>query len=662
MDITEISTNACWVPPNDRELIIRAKLKTGWASRTPTKVLSNNSNQINNTNLSNASSLISDLECIEIEQVLMRAARIEQKEMNRINNLYNRWNTINNPLGNGKLNCLVCNTNFGILESSPKICSDCLKNVCGTCSIETTLPENPRSTICLCKICSEYRDFLKKSGAWFNKRLPSTDPFLKQNCLSNCSPLKQVTSSGRKMFIKEESELLDDEANEDQIGHSISGSFKRLTDDSDDEELGKNQNDSVLDLSKSESSKDVDTRTIQSNSSTNISNCLKEDFERENYSSPLKSNQNDMPLRNLKHANSSSSLSLPHNQIQNDKSQNNKGTRASSTADLNDLKMQIANSRNISKTNNKNLDSTGQRRTMVNLATVTEQKKKENNELGSIQFQVEYIPLLLQLKIFLTSATSLVARDSNGYSDPYIKLHLLPGIAKATKLRSKTVFKNLNPKFNESLHYDGITLAELGNKTLRLTVLDEDKFGSDFIGEFRLPLNTLILNEINRFDVPLEPKQELGDEHDATLRGKINFSMKYSKSANCLFVKINRCRQLLPMDNGKSSDPFVEVSISPGSFAKDFKSKFKTTVKKKTLDPEFLEEFKFQNIDLKSLLTKTIEITVWDKDFGKNDYIGSVTLNQNRTGEELRHFFTMVKNTDIYHEQWHTLQDKEAEV
>ena len=208
------------------------------------------------------------------------------------------------------------------------------------------------------------------------------------------------------------------------------------------------------------------------------------DFERENYSSPLKSNQNDMPLRNLKHANSSSSLSLPHNQIQNDKSQNNKGTRASSTADLNDLKMQIANSRNISKTNNKNLDSTGQRRTMVNLATVTEQKKKENNELGSIQFQVEYIPLLLQLKIFLTSATSLVARDSNGYSDPYIKLHLLPGIAKATKLRSKTVFKNLNPKFNESLHYDGITLAELGNKTLRLTVLDEDKFGSDFIGEF----------------------------------------------------------------------------------------------------------------------------------------------------------------------------------
>jgi len=34
------------------------------------------------------------------------------------------------------------------------------------------------------------------------------------------------------------------------------------------------------------------------------------------------------------------------------------------------------------------------------------------------------------------------------------------------------------------------------------------------------------------------------------------------------------------------------------------------------------KEFQFSNIDLKSLLTKTIEIAVWDKDFGKNDFIG----------------------------------------
>ncbi len=36
----------------------------------------------------------------------------------------------------------------------------------------------------------------------------------------------------------------------------------------------------------------------------------------------------------------------------------------------------------------------------------------------------------MQIKIHLISATSLPARDSNGLSDPYVKLHLLPGIAK----------------------------------------------------------------------------------------------------------------------------------------------------------------------------------------------------------------------------------------
>ena len=130
-------------------------------------------------------------------------------------------------------------------------------------------------------------------------------------------------------------------------------------------------------------------------------------------------------------------------------------------------------------------------------------------ELGHLQFNVEYIESLLQLKIHLVSATNLPACDSNGLSDPYVKIHLLPGIAKATKLRSKTVYKNLNPRFNEDFHYDGVTLGDLDTKTLRLTVLDEDKFGFDFIGEYRLPLKTLMRNEVNHFNVALEEKQEV---------------------------------------------------------------------------------------------------------------------------------------------------------
>ena len=59
-------------------------------------------------------------------------------------------------------------------------------------------------------------------------------------------------------------------------------------------------------------------------------------------------------------------------------------------------------------------------------------KTENSNNLGNVQFTVEYIPALMQLKIHLIGATSLPACDSNGLSDPYVKLHLLPGIAKVT--------------------------------------------------------------------------------------------------------------------------------------------------------------------------------------------------------------------------------------
>jgi len=176
-----------------------------------------------------------------------------------------------------------------------------------------------------------------------------------------------------------------------------------------------------------------------------------------------------------------------------------------SAPNLNDtrkIKDQIANSRNLAKASPAVYGS------MINLSTAS----AKSPSLGSIQFTVEYIHTLLQLKIHLVSATNLPALDSNGLSDPYVKLHLLPGIAKATKLRSKTVYKNLNPVFDEYLQYDGITLQDLDSKSLRLTVLDEDKFGYDFIGEYRLVLSSLTLSQVNSFDVKLESKREVSLE------------------------------------------------------------------------------------------------------------------------------------------------------
>ncbi|KAG9341432.1 hypothetical protein JZ751_019241, partial [Albula glossodonta] len=88
------------------------------------------------------------------------------------------------------------------------------------------------------------------------------------------------------------------------------------------------------------------------------------------------------------------------------------------------------------------------------------------------------------------------------------------------------------------------------------------------------------------------------------------------------------------------------------------KSKHKTAVKKKTLNPEFNEEF-FYEIKYAELSKKTLEVTVWDYDIGKsNDFIGGVSLGINANGERLKHWFDCLKNKDKKIERWHTLTNE----
>ncbi|XP_075703823.1 double C2-like domain-containing protein beta [Rhinoderma darwinii] len=85
------------------------------------------------------------------------------------------------------------------------------------------------------------------------------------------------------------------------------------------------------------------------------------------------------------------------------------------------------------------------------------------------------------------------------------------------------------------------------------------------------------------------------------------------------------------------------------------KSKHKTAVKKKTLNPEFNEEF-FYKIGLHELQKRSLEVTVWDYDLGKsNDFIGGVTLGMNAKGECLKHWMECLSSTNQRAEHWHTL-------
>lgn len=280
---------------------------------------------------------------------------------------------------------------------------------------------------------------------------------------------------------------------------------------------------------------------------------------------------------------------------------------------------------------------------------------EEVSSLGTLEFSLLYDSINNALHCTVHRAKGLKAMDSNGLADPYVKLHLLPGASRSGKLQTKTVHKTLNPEFNETLTYYGVTDNDVVRKTLRLTVLDEDTFGHDFIGEARVSLKKLKPHQTKHFNVYLERQYQLDKDNDLLYsesnRGKILLSLRFWSQRQALIVGIIRCANLPALDSNGFSDPFVKVQLKPDPL----KRKCKTAIKWKNLNPEFNEEFMFEG-KFSELQKRVLEITVWDRDYGRtNDYIGGLQIGMNSKGERLRHWMETLKTPDRRIDRWHYL-------
>ncbi|XP_057202794.1 double C2-like domain-containing protein alpha isoform X1 [Triplophysa rosa] len=259
--------------------------------------------------------------------------------------------------------------------------------------------------------------------------------------------------------------------------------------------------------------------------------------------------------------------------------------------------------------------------------------------------------------------------------------------AKANKLKTKTVRNSLNPVWNETLTYIGITEEDMHRKTLRLSVCDEDKLThNEFIGESRVALRRVKPDQTKRFYTCLEHPpplpsptamgaalrgiscylREWENEQLTSLeeRGRMLLSLQFLSppeegdgegQRGGLCVGVLRCAHLAAMDVNGFSDPYVKIYLKPDVKKK---SKHKTAVIKKTLNPEFNEEF-FYEISLAELVHKTLEVTVWDYDLGRsNDFIGGVCLSCQVQGDALRHWMDCLRNKGQRVERWHILTNE----
>ncbi|NWU98414.1 PCLO protein, partial [Upupa epops] len=200
----------------------------------------------------------------------------------------------------------------------------------------------------------------------------------------------------------------------------------------------------------------------------------------------------------------------------------------------------------------------------------TETTKSASHPItGEIQLQVNYDKHLGNLIIHILQARNLAPRDNNGYSDPFVKVYLLPGRGQVMvvqnasaeyKRRTKYIQKSLNPEWNQTVIYKNISMEQLKKKTLEVTVWDYDRFSSnDFLGEVLIELSSVSqLDNTPRW----YPLKEQSDNID---HGKSHSGQSSQQSPKPSVIK-SRSHGIFPDPSKDMQVPTIEKShSSPGS-------------------------------------------------------------------------------------------------
>ncbi|KAL0968133.1 hypothetical protein UPYG_G00262800 [Umbra pygmaea] len=117
---------------------------------------------------------------------------------------------------------------------------------------------------------------------------------------------------------------------------------------------------------------------------------------------------------------------------------------------------------------------------------LSEPSKYEDEILGEICLSLRYVPTSGKLTVVILEAKNLKSMDPGGFSDPYVKVHLV--LDKKKWKRKKTCVKKstLNPYFNESFTFD-VSFEQIQRVQLVISVWDHDKLTrNDAIGKIFL--------------------------------------------------------------------------------------------------------------------------------------------------------------------------------
>ncbi|KAF1482593.1 Double C2-like domain-containing protein beta, partial [Pygoscelis antarcticus] len=581
-----------------------------------------------------------------ILEVIRKAEKLDIIEQQRIGRLVERLeNMRKNAMGNGLSQCLLCGELLGLLGSTSVFCQDCKKKVCTKCGIETFGTQ--KRPLWLCKICSEQREVWKRSGAWFYKGLPKY-----------ITPLKSSSKSSELPSQPWQSEPAVPEA--ESVGTSRSFTWARgkgwLSAPCPGNRRGEGQKDllpprlPLLPLAETSrlpcaqsgllrGSLELTAACMTLRKGEKMTISIQEHMAIDVCPGPIK------PIKQISDYFPRFPRGLPaavgrSSALRSTVSQPSVSPAEGPREEDEDVD-QLFGAYGTTPA-----EQPAKCQAPEEVVDPEGYESDDCTTLGTLDFSLLYDQENNALHCTINKAKGLKPMDHNGLADPYVKLHLLPGASKANKLRTKTLRNTLNPTWNETLTYYGITDEDMIRKTLRASLVP-GRWLSDHGYVPEQPPDW----------VRSLPQIDKTEDKSLEERGRILISLKYSSQKQGLLVGIIRCAHLAAMDANGYSDPYVKTYLKPDE---DKKSKHKTAVKKKTLNPEFNEvaaawpgSIRHPSASLAGLM-----LTPTSPSLCLSLSQGGVVLGINAKGERLKHWFDCLKNKDKKIERWHTLTNE----
>lgn len=125
----------------------------------------------------------------------------------------------------------------------------------------------------------------------------------------------------------------------------------------------------------------------------------------------------------------------------------------------------------------------------------------------------------MKLQVSVLEAKGLAAADSNGLSDPFVKLNLGP-----SKARTSVKYKELNPTWRE----DFVFVIEDVDEELNIEVWDEDMFADDFLGQVKLRISSVLKANKQTLNQIWYPLQKRSESSKTPVSGMIIFTLDVS--------------------------------------------------------------------------------------------------------------------------------------